>query len=717
MHPDLRKLTGGQLHDPGQVLGLHTIDRDTARFRIALPHAERAKLADGTPLTHIPNTFVFECTIRREKLSSPLEVHWNDATGASFTSFDCYSFGPIHDSGEIAEFSLGRHTRAQRLLGAHAAEISGCRGYLFAVWAPNAERVSVVGDFNRWDGRCHAMQVRSSSGIWELFIPGIGDGALYKFEIRNRATGEIHVKSDPYGRSFELRPATSSLTTPRSKFGWSDHQWLARRARRNWRTEPISVYEMHLGSWRRDEHGQFLHYREIAQRLIPWLLELGFTHVEIMPVTEHPFDDSWGYQTTGFFAPTSRFGTPDDFREFVDLLHASDIGVILDWVPGHFPKDQHALANFDGSKLYEYSDPKKGEHPDWQTLVFDYARNEVKCFLLSSALFWLEEFHIDALRVDAVASMLYLDYSRKRDQWEPNFLGGNENLEAIDFLKHMNELTHRECAGTFTVAEESTAWPKVSHPTFDGGLGFSFKWNMGWMHDTLEYMKKDPVHRSYHHNLLTFGPMYAFSENFFLPLSHDEVVHGKRSLLGRMPGDHWQRFANLRLLLVFQWLYPGKKLLFMGGELGQPDEWNHHTSLPWHLLEHASHAAIPRLVADLNRLYRGHVALQRDSDSSGFYWLSWEDHANSVLSFARCFDDEHLFVILNFTPVPREDYRVGVPFSGRYRELLNSDSQFYGGSNFGNLGTLQSRPEPHMGQPHSLSLHLPPLGAVILGRS
>jgi 1,4-alpha-glucan branching enzyme len=695
---------------------VHTIDERRARFRIALPHAESARLSDGTQLERIPGTFVFECTGTHALLKTPVCVSWIDADGQQFRSWDCYSFGPIHDGAEIAEFAAGRHTRAQRLLGCHAAEVAGCAGYIFSVWAPNAERVSVVGDFNRWDGRAHAMRVRESGGIWELFIPGIEANQIYKFEIRNRDTGEIHIKTDPYGRLFELRPATASVTCAPSTYRWSDQQWIAQRSRRNWRNEPISVYEMHLGSWQRDLNGDFLNYREIAQRLVTWLRELNFTHVEIMPATEHPFDDSWGYQTTGFFAPTRRFGTPDDFRAFVDTLHASGFGVILDWVPGHFPKDQHALAAFDGSRLYEYEDPRKAEHPDWQTLVFNYARNEVQCFLLSSALYWLEEFHVDGLRVDAVASMLYLDYSRDDDQWEPNLYGGNENLEAIAFIKRLNELTHRECSGTFTVAEESTAWPKVSHPTFDGGLGFSFKWNMGWMHDTLEYMKKEPVHRSYHHDLLTFGPMYAFTENFLLPLSHDEVVHGKRSLLGRMPGDHWQRFANLRLLLTFQWLYPGKKLLFMGCEFGQPDEWNHHTTLPWHLLENPSHAGLTRLVHDLNLLYRERDALQQDSDGNGFYWLSWEDRENSVLTFARRCNDEHLFVLLNCTPVPRDNYLIGVPFEGRYKELLNSDSEYYGGSNFGNVGELQSTPTAHMGQPNSLRLRIPPLAAIVLER-
>jgi 1,4-alpha-glucan branching enzyme len=558
------------------------------------------------------------------------------------------------------------------------------------------------------------MSVRGDSGIWELFIPELRAGELYKYEILGRQTRELFLKTDPYGALYEHRPATASVTTQESAFAWTDAEWLRRRAERDWLREPMSVYEVHLGSWRRGPAGRFLSYREIAEQLGAYVADLGFTHVELLPITEHPLDESWGYQCTGYFAPTRRHGLPDGFRDFVAELHARGIGVLLDWVPAHFPKDAHALARFDGTPLYEYGDTQKGEHPDWSTLVFNYSRNEVQSFLLSSAICWLEDFHIDGLRVDAVASMLYLDYSRRAHQWTPNQFGGNENLEAVAFLRRLNEVTHGECPGTITVAEESTAWPQVSRPTYGGGLGFSFKWNMGWMHDTLSFMTKDPIHRQFHHNLLTFGPIYVFSENFVSPLSHDEVVHGKRSLLDKMPGDDWQRFANLRLLLTYQWTYPGKKLLFMGGEFGQPREWNAHESLPWHLADEPRHAGVRALVRDLNRVYRETPALhRRDHDGDGFAWLSWQDQANSVLSFVRKDGDAHAVVLLNFTPVPRYGYRVGVPARGTYREILNSDSSYYGGSNLGNLA-VPTEDVACMGHAQSLVVTLPPLAGLVL---
>jgi 1,4-alpha-glucan branching enzyme len=595
----------------------------------------------------------------------------------------------------------------------HSAD--GIEGVLFAVWAPNAGRVSVIGDFNLWDGRCHPMRNLGSSGIWELFIPGLAIGCLYKFEILNRQSNEVLIKTDPYGQQFEFRPKTASIVVNEKGYAWQDHQWMSRRsASRDWLHEPMSIYEVHLGSWKRDPRGNFLNYRELAVQLIDYVKEMGFTHIELLPVTEHPLDASWGYQTTGYFAPTSRYGTPDDFRYFIDTCHQNNIGVILDWVPAHFPKDYFALARFDGSALYEHEDPRKGEHRDWGTLIYNYGRNEVKNFLLSSAIFWLEEFHLDGLRVDAVASMLYLDYSRGPDDWIPNIYGGNENLEAIDFLKELNTVTHDQHPGTVIMAEESTSWPQVTRPTWTGGLGFSMKWNMGWMHDTLAYMSQEPIHRQYHHDQLTFGMLYAFTENFTLPFSHDEVVHGKGSLVNKMPGDEWQRFANLRLLYTYMYTYPGKKLLFMGCEFGQGTEWNFNRALDWYVLDYAHHRGVQKLVKDLNTLYKDHPALYaHDFDHHGFEWIDCHDVQQSIISYRRKSDHEELYIILNFTPVVREHYRIGVPQAGTYSEIFNSDSTYYDGSNVGN-GQVTSEPVAWMNQPHSISLTLPPLGAIIL---
>jgi 1,4-alpha-glucan branching enzyme len=662
----------------------------------------------------VPETALFEWTGPRSSLTAPYRVRWQTPDGRWHEAYDPYSFPPQIQEDDLARFAAGSHIHAHRFLGAHALTVAGIAGVRFAVWAPNAERVSVVGDFNHWDGRYNPMSVRGHSGIWEVFIPELPAGELYKYEILARGSRELRLKTDPYGARFEKRPATAAVTTAAPAFQWDDAEWLERRAQRDWLTEPISIYEVHLGSWRRSASGDFLSYREIARDLAQYVQDLGFTHVELMPITEFPLDESWGYQCTGYFAPTSRYGSPDELRELVAELHRRGIGVLLDWVPGHFPKDDHALARFDGTPLYEYADPRKGEHPDWSTLVFDYKRHEVQSFLLSSAISWLEDFHFDGLRVDAVASMLYLDYSRQPHQWAPNEHGGRENLEAMQFLKRLNETTHVTCPGTITVAEESTAWPLVSRPTYTGGLGFTFKWNMGWMHDTLSYVGMDPVHRRFHHNLLTFGPMYAFTENFVLPLSHDEVVHGKRSLLDKQPGDDWQRFANLRLLLTYQWTYPGKKLLFMGGEIGQPREWDHRGSLPWQLLGDARHAGVRALVRDLNRIYRENPPLHRyDHDGRGFTWLWWQDDAQSALSYLRLDGDDHVVVLLNFTPVPRHGYRVGVPKRARYREILNSDSQYYGGSNLGNDG-VEAEPVACMGHAFSIVVTLPPLAGIVL---
>ncbi|MBP2649159.1 MAG: 1,4-alpha-glucan branching enzyme, partial [Gemmatimonadetes bacterium] len=596
-------------------------------------------------------------------------------------------------------FGEGRHWHAYRFLGSHVTEVEKVSGVQFAVWAPNAERVSVVGDFNDWDGRAHPMRVRGGSGVWELFIPGIGAGGYYKYEIRDRA-GNVHVKIDPYANAFQIRPDTAGLITASSGFKWGDEAWMKQRAESDMQRRPFSTYEVHLGSWQRDANGDFMNYREIAKRLVDYVKEMGFTHIELLPITEHPLDASWGYQCTGYFAPTSRFGTPDDFRFFVDHLHRQGIGVLLDWVPAHFPRDAYALARFDGSALYEHADPRMGEHKDWGTLIFNFGRNEVKNFLLSSALYWLAEFHIDGLRVDAVASMLYLDYSRNAGEWVPNKYGGNENLEAVDFIRQLNMVTHEQHPGSLMIAEESTAWPAVSRPTYLGGLGFSMKWNMGWMHDTLSYMEKDPIYRHYHHDLLTFGLLYAFTENFVLPFSHDEVVHGKKSMLDKMPGDAWQKFASLRLLYTFMFTYPGKKLLFQGCEFGQGREWNFDEPLDWDLLERPAHQGVKKILTDLNRLHREHLALHDvDFDGAGFEWIDCHDSSQSVLSYIRKdrTGDEIVAAVFNFTPVPRNNYRIGVPKPGFYREAVNSDAEYYGGSNVGNQGGVRSEPVSWMG--------------------
>jgi 1,4-alpha-glucan branching enzyme len=713
--PDVQRLLAGRLHEPRRVLGPHGLDAERLVVRVLLPSARRVQLVDpAVELARVTGTALFAAVVAKADLATPYRIRWEDHAGTWHETFDPYCF-PVHiDAADLARFGSGQHVHAHRFLGAHALTVEGIPGVRFAVWAPNAERVSVVGTFNHWDGRYHPMSVRGNSGIWELFLPELVPGELYKYEIFTRDTQELRLKTDPFGAAFEHRPATAAVVTGPSTFAWRDEAWLASRGQRDWLKEPIPIYEVHLGSWRRSPSGHFLDYGELARQLADYVADLGFTHVELLPITEYPLDESWGYQCTGYFAPTRRHGSPDELRELVSVLHERGIGVLLDWVPGHFPKDDHALARFDGTALYEYPDPRKGEHPDWSTLVFNYTRNEVQSFLLSSAICWLDDFHFDGLRVDAVASMLYLDYSRQPHQWSPNEHGGNENLEAIGFLKRLNEITHAVCPGTLTIAEESTAWPQVSRPTYGGGLGFTFKWNMGWMHDTLTYMTKDPVHRQYHHGLLTFGPIYAFTENFVLPLSHDEVVHGKRSLLEKMPGDDWQRFANLRLLLTFQWTYPGKKLLFMGGEIGQPREWDPASSLPWHLADEPRRAGVRALVRDLNRLYRGVPALyRRDHDGHGFSWLSWQDDAQSVLSFLRKDGDEHAVVLLNFTPVPRHGYRVGVPRAGHYREVFNSDSRYYGGSDAGN-SVASTEPVPAMGYAQSIVVTLPPLAGIVL---
>jgi 1,4-alpha-glucan branching enzyme len=614
-------------------------------------------------------------------------------------------------------FNEGSHNRLYRKLGAHPLEAGGKAGTYFAVWAPDAESVAVIGDFNDWDGRRNRLAPRGSSGIWEGFLPGVERGTLYKYLVQSRYGGYRMEKIDPYAYYFEVPPRTASIVWD-LEYEWGDADWIRARSGTDLHARPVSVYEMHLGSWRRvpEEGNRSLSYRELAELLPEYIHKLGFTHVEFLPVMEHPFYGSWGYQTTGYFAPTSRFGTPQDFKHLVDTLHRHGIGVILDWVPSHFPTDNHALGMFDGTHLYEHSDPLQGLHPDWNTYIFNYGRREVRSFLLSSALFWLDEYHADGLRVDAVASMLYLDYSRKPGQWRPNAYGGNENLEAISWLRRFNEDVYREMPGIQTVAEESTAWPMVSKPVYLGGLGFGFKWDMGWMHDMLGYITKEPIHRRFHHSDLTFRLLYAFSENFMLPLSHDEVVHGKASLLSKMPGDDWQKFANLRLLLGYMYAMSGKKLLFMGGEFGQRGEWNHDESLEWNLLDYEPHRGLQRWMADLNRLYVREAALHgSDCDPRGFEWVDVTDAESSVISWIRRPIDgaEAILVVCNFTPVPRAPYRVGVPFAGLWREALNSDAQVYGGSGLGNAGGFPAEAVPFHGRPYSLNLTLPPLAICI----
>jgi 1,4-alpha-glucan branching enzyme len=626
---------------------------------------------------------------------------------------------PVLTKDDLYLFNEGRHNRLYDRLGAHPRISAGVEGTNFGVWAPNAESVCVIGDFNSWNPDDTPLHAVGSSGIWEAFVPGIGYGARYKYRVNSRYHGFRADKADPFGFLHEVPPATASIVWDLA-YDWHDEEWLRTRGAHNAIRAPLAIYEMHIGSWRRD-NGNPLGYRELAEPLARYVADLGFTHIELLPITEHPFYGSWGYQTTGYFAPSSRFGTPQDFMYLVDVLHQHGVGVILDWVPSHFPGDAHGLHYFDGTHLYEHADPRQGFHPDWKSYIFNYGRNEVRSFLLSSALFWLDRYHIDGIRVDAVASMLYLDYSRPAGEWIPNEYGGNENLHAIEFLRQLNRDIYQSYPDVQTVAEESTAWPMVSRPTYIGGLGFGTKWDMGWMHDTLDYMSRDPVHRSYHHGRLTFRGLYAFTENFVLPLSHDEVVHGKGSLLGKMPGDDWQKFANLRLLFGYMYTLPGKKLLFMGGELGQWREWDHDTSLDWHLLKYEPHSGIHRWVRDLNTFYRTEpAASELDFDAAGFQWLDADDAWNSVLSYVRLGrrsadgTGHELLVVCNFTPVSRHQYRVGVPHVGYWREVLNSDAEPYGGSGVGNLGGAHSVPLPFHGRPHSLSLTLPPLGIIVL---
>ena len=722
---DIDKIIRFDHHDPFAVLGAHEVssgDRGGVVIRVHNPDAVQIRVLDDSnrnlswTMKHVNHGF-FELLVPDRERVFPYVLQTHYQNGSVQTQKDPYSFLPIISEYDLHLFSEGRHHHAYTWLGAHPRIVEEVEGVLFAVWAPSAKRVSVTGAFNNWDGRRHPMRVRGSSGVWELFIPGLKIGDLYKYEIKPRS-GEAFVKADPYAFFREKRPGTASIVYDLDGYEWSDGEWLARRDDWNPYDSAISIYEVHLGSWLRKESPDdpFYNYRELADKLVPYVKEHGFTHIELLPVLAHPLDVSWGYQVTGYFAPTARFGRPADFMYFVDTCHQHGIGVILDWVPAHFPKDAHGLARFDGSHLYEHVDPRQGEHPDWQTLVFNYGRSEVRNYLISNALFWFERYHLDGLRVDAVASMLYLDYSREPGEWIPNKYGGNENLDAVSFLKELNQVVFKYHRSSLMIAEESTAWPGVTRPTHLGGLGFNFKWNMGWMHDTLQYMSKEPVHRKYHHNLLSFGMLYAYHENFILPLSHDEVVHGKGALISKMPGDRWQKFANLRLLYGYMFGFPGKLMLFMGGEFGQWNEWNCDCSLDWDLLRDEDHLGLQRLVRDLNRLYVSEPALhEMDFDPSGFEWIDVNDSDQSTLSFIRFSRDRSNFLVfvLNFTPVVRYGFKLGVPESGQYAELLNTDAELYGGSNAGNWGSVTARSEPWHGRACSIEITLPPLAAVV----
>ena len=719
---EIDAVMGARHGNPFAFLGPHVINGD-CHVRVVQPRALRVWLVDpasGAEIVELPRLrvegFFSGPTGRSDIFAYQLKLDFGN--GISATQDDPYRFSPVLGDLDLHLIGEGTHLHLYRRMGAHVCVSEGVDGVSFAVWAPNAQRVSVVGDYNHWDGRVNPMRLRHGVGIWEIFIPGIGAGETYKYEILGKDGNLLPQKADPYGFYAEIPPCTASVVYDLKDYDWDDQAWMAHRQQAAKREAPISVYEVHLGSWKRvpDEGNRSLTYRELADDLGGYCREMGFTHIELLPVHEHPFTGSWGYQPIGLYAPTSRFGNPDEFRFFVDRLHQLGVGVIIDWVAGHFPTDVHGLAWFDGTHLYEHADPRQGMHKDWNTLIFNYGRNEVCNYLYSNALFWLDEYHVDGLRVDAVASMLYLDYSREADEWVPNRYGGNENLEAIEFLRRMNQVVYAEHPDAMTIAEESTAWPMVSRPVHLGGLGFGYKWNMGWMHDTLRYMGMDPIHRRYHHDDLTFGLLYAFHENFMLPLSHDEVVHGKGSVFGRMKGDRWQRFANLRAYYAFMFAHPGKKLLFMGQEFGQENEWNVDSSLDWHLLDDPMHEGIRRCVKDLNRVYREVPALHvHDCEGQGFAWIDCNDRDNSVISWIRKGNAGELAVaVMNFTPVVREEYRLGVPALGWYREVMNTDSDFYGGSNVGLDGGVQAEEISWHGQPYSIPLRLPPLGALIL---
>ncbi|WP_332726549.1 1,4-alpha-glucan branching protein GlgB [Pseudomonas sp. ESBL9] len=719
---DIEALINAEHRDPFSVLGPHADGQGGYYIRAFLPQALSVNVVDREtgdvlgPLScpDVPGLFVGQFA---EPRAYALRIQW---AGGEQTSEDPYSFGPLLGEMDLYLFAEGNHRDLSHCLGAQVMSVDGVPGVRFAVWAPNARRVSVVGDFNIWDGRRHPMRLRHPSGVWEIFIPRLQAGEAYKYEILGEH-GILPLKADPMALATQLPPQTASKVASPLAVDWQDQDWMQARGQLQRPDAPLSIYELHVGSWQCevDEVGEVARqytWHELAQRLIPYVREMGFTHIELMPIMEHPFGGSWGYQPLSQFAPSARYGSPDDFGAFVNACHVAGIGVILDWVPAHFPNDEHGLAQFDGTALYEYANPLEGFHKDWNTLIYNLGRTEVHGFMLASALHWLKDFHIDGLRVDAVASMLYRDYSRQPGEWIPNRHGGRENLEAIDFLRHLNDVVALEAPGALMIAEESTAWPGVSQRTDEGGLGFSYKWNMGWMHDSLHYIQQDPVYRAHHHNELSFGLVYAWTERFILPISHDEVVHGKHSLIDKMPGDRWQKFANLRAYLSFMWTHPGKKLLFMGCEFGQWREWNHDQQLDWYLLQYPEHQGVQKLVGDLNRLYRDCPALHDQDDvAQGFQWLIGDDATNSVYAWLRWSKDgQPLVVVANFTPVPRQGYRIGVPFAGTWQEVLNSDADTYAGSNYGNGAGVGTEPLPSHGQTHSLALNLPPLGVLIL---
>jgi 1,4-alpha-glucan branching enzyme len=717
---EVNRFVMGEHSDPFRVLGPHRVG-DDLEIRVFRPDARKVEIVldqhaeEPIAAQKIQQEGFFCATVRDATRDLPYQIRVTAWDGSHNLTRDPYQYGSFMGEVDLHLFAEGQNWNIYEKFGAHVRTIGDATGVYFAVWAPNAQRVSVVGDFNGWDGRVNPLRKLIGSGVWELFLPGIKQGAHYKFEIRTQA-GTLLLKSDPFAFFNQHGKSTASLVYDLERYSWNDGAWMESRRTRNWPRSPISIYEVHLGSWRRkpEEENRQLSYLELVDTLLAYVLEMGYTHIELLPIAEHPFEGSWGYQVTNYYAPTSRFGAPDEFRHFIDKCHQAGVGVIVDWVPAHFPKDAYALAEFDGTHLYEHMDPRQGEHQDWGTLIFNFGRNEVRNFLIGNALFWLDKYHIDGLRVDAVASMLYLDYSRKPGQWIPNVYGGRENLDAVYFLKRFNEVCYERFPGIMTIAEESTAWPGVSRPTYLGGLGFGFKWNMGWMHDFLQYVSLDPIYRRFHHGNITFSLLYAFQENFVLVLSHDEVVYGKRSLLSKMPGDEWQKFANLRMFLAWMYGHPGKKLLFMGGEFGQLNEWNHDTSLDWQLIQLPRHDGLRRLVQHLNYIYKSQPALwQLDDTYEGFDWIDFHDADNSVVSFLRkSSEGDVIAFVVNATPMVRYDYRLGVPEPGFYRELINTDAETYGGSNIGNLGGVQAQDIPWMGRAQSILMQLPPLATV-----